>query len=238
MIDIITPSGDRPVQFSLCTEWMAKQTFSEPVHWIIVDDSINSHYEVPKMPNNWRITHIKVTRETLGDNSTQADNILKALDHVIYDKIVMVEDDDYYHPDWLNICSYHLNNCDIFGRNSVVYYNLSNRTFWDKPYPYNDFNPMVQTAFKKSLIPNLKKICLKNTTLLDYLLWTSVAQNKKFFLQKGPIEYVVGMKGLFGREGMTKNHKTILPTADPKLIFLRRILGEEVFEKYEKIIQI
>lgn len=237
MIDIITPSGDRPLQFSFCVEWMSKQNFFEPVHWIIVDDStINNYYETPKMPNNWKITHIKVERKTLPNHSTQADNILKAIDHIIYDKVIMIEDDDYYHPEWLVICNHYLDYCDIFGKTSVIYYNLKNKTFWNKPYPNNDFNPMVQTAFTRAVIPNLKKVCSNNINLLDYYLWMSIGQNKKFFLQTNSIEYVVGMKGLSGRGGMTKNHTTILPSQDYNLLFLKNVLGENVFKKYKTIL--
>ena len=60
MIDIITPSGDRPRQFSLCVEWMKRQDFTDKVHWIIADDSIDGHYDTSGMPDNWEITHLKI----------------------------------------------------------------------------------------------------------------------------------------------------------------------------------
>jgi hypothetical protein len=233
MLDIITPSGDRPLQFSLCVEWMKKQTFTGKVNWIIADDSIASHYETPKMPDNWSVTHLKINRLTLPTFSTQSDNILKALENVKNDKIVMVEDDDYYHPSWLETCDKNLNNCDIFGRTRVIFYNISNKTFWDKQYN-NGLNPMCQTSFKSTLIPKFKDICSKNTELLDHLLWGLVEDSKKIFLSNNKIEYVIGIKGLSGRGGMSRKHTMIFNNPDPDYYYLKKFIGENALTRYKQ----
>ena len=36
-ITLITPTGDRPLAFALCQNWMRKQTVL-PFQWVVVDD--------------------------------------------------------------------------------------------------------------------------------------------------------------------------------------------------------
>lgn len=237
MIDILTPSGDRPVQFSLCIDWMRAQTFSGPVHWVIIDDSLYGHYDTPTMPSNWQITHIKIHRDKLPERTSQGLNLHEGLLHVKYDNIVMVEDDDYYHPKWVELCNEHLSHCDIFSRENIIFYNLKNRTFWDKNYKVKNTSLMVQTAMKRKFVEDLKEICLhpENMYEIEHCLWR-LATNK-FFLPKDGNEYVIGIKGLLlGRSGMTKMHNQILPSHDPEYSYLKKTIGEINANKYINLI--
>jgi hypothetical protein len=234
MLDIITPSGDRPLQFSLCWQWMAKQTFSGPVHWIIVDDS-SEHYQTPKMPNNWVVSHIKKEKDKSIKNSSQAINILHALDFLKYDNIVMVEDDDYYAPCWLDVCYEALKTHSLVGRDNIVFYNMYTRSYWDKSYKGFDTNAMAQTAMKSSLVQNLRDACLVDmdpTGMVDHNLWRSVDKNNKILLERGSVEYVVGIKGLPGRAGMSNKHKQVLPNPDHNFEALKHLVGEYAFSVY------
>jgi len=241
MLDIITPSGDRPIQFSLCIEWMKRQKFDGKVHWIIVDDSIKEHYETPEMPFNWEVTHLKIKNKGL-KRSSQPENVFLALNYVKYDNIVMIEDDDYYCPEWLEICNNNLLSYDISGRESVIQYNIKNRTYWDKSYLVKRTNAMAQTSFKSKYIPRLKEICVKHAEdfdpLLDHHLWCSVEENRKFFLKKDEKEYVVGIKGLPGRGGMSNKHDKLLFNFDYDFSFFKKIVGIEIASIYFKAFNI
>lgn len=235
MIDIITPSGDRPIQFSLCVEWMRNQNFQEKVNWIIADDGEYGYYETPTMPKNWNVIHIKIQNRKL-KRSSQPENILAALEHIQSDKIIMIEDDDYYHKDWLYLCSSTLDRCDIFGRDNLIQYNLRNRTYWDKSYILKRTNAMAQTSFNSSLVERLKDFAIRHKEdfdpLLDHHIWTSVPESKKIFMPKGKIEYVVGIKGLPGRSGMSVKHNKLLPIEDKNLDVFFEVLGEDVGNIY------
>lgn len=234
MIDIITPTGDRPLQFSFCWQWMAKQTFSGPVNWIIVDDSLE-HYPTPKMPSNWNVIHIKKEKDSSIKNSTQAVNIVYALDYLKYDNIVMVEDDDYYSPEWLEVCYEALKNHSLVGRDNIIFYNMFTRSYWDKSYKGFDTNAMAQTALRSSLVSNLKDACLLDmdpTGMVDHNLWRSVDSSDKILLSRGPVEYVVGIKGLPGRSGMSNKHRQKLANPDNNFQALKHIVGEEAFSIY------
>lgn len=239
MIDIITPSGDRPLQFSLCVEWMKRQTFTGPINWIIVDDSVE-HYSIPKMPDNWTVTHIKKEKDPNIKNSTQAINIMCAIDHLKYDNIVMVEDDDYYSPEWLEVCYNSLKTHSLIGRDNIIFYNMYTKSYWDKSYKGFDTNAMAQTALRSSLIPNLKNACLLDmdpTGMVDHNLWKSVDKNDKILLERGPVEYVVGIKGLPGRAGMSNKHKQMLINSDNNFQALKSIIGIDAFEIYMRTLQ-
>jgi hypothetical protein len=234
MIDIITPTGDRPLQFSFCWQWMAKQTFSGPVNWIIVDDS-SEHYPTPSMPDNWEVQHIKKPKNPGIKNSSQAVNIMCATEYLKYDNIVMIEDDDYYSPKWLDICYEALKTHSLIGRDNIIFYNMYSRSYWDKSYAGFDTNAMAQTALRKSLIPNLKNACLVDmdpTGMVDHNLWVSVDKKDKILLGRGHVEYVVGIKGLPGRAGMSNKHKQRLINSDHDFSALRKIVGEEAFSIY------
>lgn len=229
MIDIITPSGDRPLQFSLCVEWMKRQTFSGAVHWIIVDDSIYGNYEISGLPSNWEVTHLQPKIDKTPEYSTQGQNLLLGLDKIKYDKIVMVEDDDYYSPNWLDLCNTHLDSYGMFGIKNLVNYNLNNRTWLYKQYAGRNNNPMCTTALRSDLVPILKKICAANQDMFDHLLWE---HKSTFYLKEHIIPPVIGVKGLPGRRGMTTKHRRVLPNADPSLTVFKQFVGDEAFLLY------
>ena len=228
MIDIITPTGDRPICFNRCVKWMLHQTIKESVNWIIVDDGIVDIPKLPKFPKNWKINHIKRTPSTPGTN-TQSLNLLTALPHVKSSKVVMVEDDDYYHPDWLVTASTLLNSYDIIGKSSVIYYNIPSKSYYFTNY-FKDYpeitNPMVQTAFKSSYIPILVTICKKNIIQIDNELWKAVEGSKYLLDTPESLYLVIGIKGMPGRPGITKKHTMPLPYEDPFLENFKHFIGE------------
>lgn len=231
MIDIITPSGDRPLQFSLCVEWMKRQNFTDSVHWIVVDDSIYGNYDISGLPDSWEVTHLKPKIDRTPDYSTQGKNLSLALDHVKYDKIIMVEDDDYYSSGWLKLCSENLDTYGMFGIKNLVNYNLNNRTWLYKQYAGRNNNPMCTTSLRSDLIPELKKICEANEDMFDHLLWEC---KNTFYLKEFRIPPVIGVKGLPGRRGMTTKHRRILPNYDPSLNMFKEFVGNEAFLLYRE----
>jgi hypothetical protein len=231
MIDIITPSGDRPRQFSLCKEWMKRQDFTDKVHWIIADDSIDGHYDTSEMPSNWEITHLKIKRTKTPEYSSQGENLFLALNEIKYDKIVMIEDDDYYTPGWLSLCSSQLDTYGMFGVKNLINYNLGNRTWLYKTYAGRDNNPMCSTSLRSDLVEELKVICTSNMDKFDHLIWE---KKKTFYLKEYKIPPVIGIKGLPGRAGMTLKHRTILPNKDPHLQAFKDLVSEEIFYIYKQ----
>ena len=231
MLDIITPSGDRPLQFSLCMEWMKRQDFKDRVHWIIADDSIDGYYDVSGMPDNWEITHLKIHRNKTPEYSSQGENLFLALNAIKYDKIVMIEDDDYYSNYWLSLCSTHLDSYGMFGVKNLINYNLGNRTWLHKTYAGRDNNPMCSTSLRSDLVPELKLICTSNMDSFDHLIWE---KKKTFYLKEYTIPPVIGIKGLPGRAGMTTKHRRVLPNQDPTLQSFKQLVGEEAFYLYEE----
>lgn len=229
MIDIITPTGDRPECLARCAKWMFQQTIEEYVNWIIVDDGTRPLPMFPEAPKNWNIEYIK--RDGPKSNtSTQNLNIIEAIGSVRSSKVIMIEDDDYYHPTWLVTASTLLNSYDIIGKSSIIYYNIVNKSYHFTNY-HKDYdritNPMVQTAFRSSHLPVLRRICKTNIIQIDHELWNEV-QGSKFLLDTPEsLKLVIGIKGMPGRPGVTLKHTIPLTYEDPYLESFKDFLGED-----------
>jgi hypothetical protein len=94
---------------------------------------------------------------------------------------------------------------------------------------------MAQTALRSSLLQNLKDACLLDmdpTGMVDHNLWKSVDAKDKILLARGNQEYVVGIKGLPGRAGMSNKHKQVLAYSDPKFKILKQIVGSDAASIY------
>lgn len=230
MIDIITPTGDRPLCFTRCIKWMQQQTIKESVHWIIVDDGQEEAPIFSNFPKNWKITYLRRQKESSDPYNTQGVNILKAIDKVESSKVVMIEDDDYYHKDWLSTASELLNYYDIVGKSSIIYYNILNKSYHFTNY-FTDYptttNPMVQTAFRSSHLATLKNICEINTIQIDNELWQSVKGSKYLLNTEESLKLVIGIKGMPGRPGVTLKHTIPLVWEDPFLENFKEFLGED-----------
>ena len=100
-LTLITPTGGRPEAFALCERWMGRQTYRGDVQWIVVDDceeaTVVTMGQTVIRPQPWW---------KLGAPTTQYANVRAALELVKHDKIVHIEDDDWYGPTYLET-TYH-----------------------------------------------------------------------------------------------------------------------------------
>ena len=117
MLTVLTCTGDRPFQFSLCERWMARQTL-QPDEWIVVDDGA-----VPTITTMGQ----RVIRRPPSDTIPQSfcRNLLAGLQSVETPFVAIVEDDDWYSPNWLRLCVDGLTiGNDLFGESHARYFNL------------------------------------------------------------------------------------------------------------------
>ena len=90
-VSVITPTGDRPECFELLRRWVVHQTL-RPAQWIVVDDGKTPMHPIPEATVIRREPHPDDPACTLGKN------LEAALAHVLHDKIIIMEDDDWYGP--------------------------------------------------------------------------------------------------------------------------------------------
>ena len=169
-ITVITCTGDRPEAFVLLQRWMDNQTV-KPTQWIVVDDgkeplkNMEGFEYIRREPTKSDYTH------------TLCLNIEKAMAVVRCDKIIIMEDDDWYDPTYIDYMSKLLDKADLVGFGNLIFYYPSTRKYMKKATAKNP--AFAQTAFKRSLIPVVQEICrgaskeyeLCGKGLIDMFLW-------------------------------------------------------------------
>ncbi|AXQ96024.1 DUF616 domain-containing protein (plasmid) [Cereibacter azotoformans] len=208
---IITPTGDRGAAFNRCIQMVATQTVL-PREWIIVDDGLVPLTEQMRLPD-WA-TYIRRERRSDDPPHTLSVNVPAALEHVTGDRVLIVEDDDWYSPLYAEYLLPHLEQHDLVGLNTIRYYHLIEATWkHGKPPRHTAF---AQSAFTRGPAwDHLLEVCRMNNAeirekgVLDRYWWQSFEGNKRL-LQDHPCLHL-GLKGGFGRPGLAEGHKRTDP---------------------------
>jgi len=198
-LTLITPTGGRQQAFDLAVVWMRRQTFDGNVRWIIVND-VDVDFIAPPMPENWRCEVLTPEPRWQPGENTQARNLLAALEIVGPDeRVVMIEDDDHYSPDWLETVDQMLDKAELVGETMARYYNVSQHRF--RQIENCSHSSMCSTALRGSAIGRLRAECRRKNKFIDMHLWR---KHKSKHLFSG--HRVVGIKGLPGRLGIGSGH--------------------------------
>lgn len=209
-LTVITPTGDRPLPFSLCASFMARQTI-KPHRWIIVDDGVAGDAVLPYSFAATCIDAPIVKRKRTSDEPqhTLALNMKLALSRVTTDCVVIMEDDDWYSPRYLETMLALMpgDPMGIVGQDHTYYYRIQDRMWCKASVPSHMRASLCATGFRAGVIPVLDKICdnsiRDNTWFLDLALWHQ-ARTRCFTRDT----VCVGIKQLPGRRGLTSGWST------------------------------
>lgn len=218
-ITVITPTGDRPVPFSLCRRWMSLQTL-KPDQWIIIDDG-----KTPMFIPDLQPYEQYVRRQPRPDDPkhTLVVNIATALPLIKGDVVFFCEDDEYYEKDYLREMVGRFDGNEVLGIGWAKYYHLPTGGYIE--HKNMEHSSLAQTAFKMSSIGLVKKCVDRGMEKewLDCQIWDEVKKSKSgaspikaliFKDDRKPL--YVGMKGLPGRFGIGVGHKaSTYPFHDP-----------------------
>lgn len=211
-ITLITPTGDRPMAFKLCEQWMSRQTVKYD-QWIIIDDG--KHPTIPTMGQ-------EIYRLDPQKENSICRNIKEALKYIKYNKVVIIEDDDYYTSTHLESYLRAFKKGSLVGQGKSLYYNV--KYSWFRENLNMEHASLCQTGFKSSIIKTVEKACDLENKFLDHELW-SMFTGKKVIWES--TKYTcVGIKGLPGRAGTASGHEP-RKTNDKSLIKMKKILGED-----------
>ena len=216
-ISCITPTGDRPLAIFLQCRWMKQQSV-QPTQWIIVDDGIApscgaGNYLIPSYAQYIR-------REPKADDPkhTLGANVRESLPRITGSKILIIEDDEYYAPTYIEEMSKRLNEHELVGIGRSRYYNLPHsRYFRDTNFWHAS---LAQTAFRSSFLEKIKHL-FDDEIYIDVRIWETENNSRFNFSGKerktdkgngiifddgedNPL--YVGIKGLPGRPGMGIGH--------------------------------
>ena len=197
MITAITPTGDRPLAFSLCRRWMEGQT-QGPDQWIVVDDGKN-----PMKPFDG-IDYIR--REPLPSDPkfTLAENLKAAIPHVKGDKIIIIEDDEYYAPIYIEVMGKNFGRHEVVGIGKSRYYHLPSGGYMI--IGNMGHASLAQTAISKSFLSFFQSILTPGKLYIDYEVWRRAKKRGSGFIFFDPKPIYVGIKGLPGRIGIGRGH--------------------------------
>lgn len=215
----ITCTGDRPIAFYLCSKWIINQKV-QPQEWIIIDDGKNPIENVPKMSY---VKYIRREPQPGDPKHTMILNLKEAVKHITANKICIMEDDEYYAPEYIQEMSKRLDSYEVVGIGRSKYYYLPKNTFHQ--HANMGHASLAQTAFRKSFLKEMINL-LNGDSFLDIRIWSLINPGKVSLSETGLQEYVsqngrgfifndnskslyVGMKGLPGRFGIGSGHRGI-----------------------------
>lgn len=250
-VTVVTLTGDRPAAFALCRRWMEKQT-RQPDQWLIVDDG-----KEPLSPDINALAGCDyIRREPLPDDPrhTMIINMKEAVKHIKGDLIIIMEDDEYYAPRYIETLVEKLAQYEVVGIGRSKYYHMSSGA-WMQDCNMDNAS-LAQTAFRASFMPEFCAL-LDGNQYVDMRIWKHVGrtdvlrwnkqckiseqiiQDRGYIFDDGSQNLYVGMKGLPGRFGICWGHSGSHPhytekdTADRDV--LKRWLGED-YQYYDQVL--
>lgn len=234
-IALITPTGGREKQFLLCCKYMQRQTYSDKVLWIIVDDcklrttgnvNANKEYIINKdgemiditsldsvntFKEGWQIIKLypepywEVGGNTQSRNLTVGVSMVEMLKESLGITDVFIIEDD----DWYS--ENYLKEMTY----QLIGYDIAGETntiyynvkdFTKYPHKNDRHASLFQTAFKVELIQDFLNVLKTSPRFIDMDFFRWALPKKKVNLFKKPY-LSVGIKGLSGRAGIGMGHK-------------------------------
>jgi hypothetical protein len=204
-VTLITPTGMRSVSFMRCAFYVFRFARPENCHiqWIVVDDGVEPmSVRFDALPEHITLQMIRPEHRWAPGVNTLAQNILAALPEVIYEKILIIEDDDRYDSQYLITQMKRLETESLVGEIPSRYYHvpfLRYRIFENRVHA-----SLCQTGMHKSVLPALESVCRASPQFIDFRLWDAINSTALF-----ESNLCVGIKGMSGREGIGVGHKAV-----------------------------
>lgn len=199
MLTLLSATGARSAAWALCERWMARQDYAGPVRWIIVDDGAEPQ-QVTFRRDGWQLVVVRPSPHWAPGQNTQARNLLKGLAAVgANERLAIIEDDDWYAPDWLTTVDRELNRAELVGEHLARYYNVRQRR--GRQLANTGHASLCSTAMRGSALQDFAEACRARPKFIDLELWRRARGRHLFGSHR-----VVGIKGLPGRGGIGMGH--------------------------------
>jgi glycosyltransferase involved in cell wall biosynthesis len=192
-VTLITCTGGRSLAFRFCEKWIRRQTYRGEVQWIVVDDCepetmLDMGQEQIRPTPFWRPGKVTLSR-----------NLAAALPHVRHEKILFIEDDDWYGPEYVAHMVEALDQAPLAGQTPSRYYNVAARKW--RLYEGGRHASLCQTGIRTNLLPDLHAAL--RTGAIDMHLWARAGTLGLLWQAMD----VVGIKGMPGRKGIGVGHR-------------------------------
>ena len=220
----LTYTGDRPVQFGICLKIMERMN-PRPSQWLIVDDGKTPI--APELIPKWA-QYIRREPQPGDPPMTLAKNILAGFEHLKYNTVAFIEDDDWYPLNYLAEQFKEAQGVEACGNNRRQLFQLNKNHYHD----YIGSFPITASLLLNSenAIRQFHKICIDNShgNGLDHSFWRFFTGKKKIHNNK--IANSVGIKDWnMGRgPGYAPSHQSLngcIP--DPQRLKMNEWIGSE-----------
>lgn len=234
---LITPTGGRQASFNFCQEMMKEQDYKGGVHWIIVDDC-EEPQDIWFERDNWTLEIIRPEPFWQKGENTQKRNVREGAKKIEEsDKVIIIEDDDWYNPSWISKVVELLDEYEAVGGCRNYYYNIISHRY--RKFSNKKHAALCATAFRGTLKDKMLSATNEDSKCaIDHSFWRGLDRNntKLFPIQEGE---VLGIKGLPGRQGIGDEHETMrsfssMRYVDAKGDMLENWMGKEWATKYRK----
>jgi hypothetical protein len=198
---ITATTPDRKDAFELCEKYVARQT-RQPDQWLVLDGPEPMHTKIA--------------------NAIQGGDVRG-------DIILFTEDDDWISPVWFEWCEHQMSKgYDIVGQGNALFYNVMHR-WWSNCHNVRHAS-LCQTAISKRLLPHVWNIIDDfSCPWIDVQLW-NINCRKYLHLPKESEMLLVGIKGLCGAKGYSREHRQVNYEGnepDLELTKLRELIGDD-----------
>lgn len=227
MITCITPTGDRIEAFALTKKWIASQTM-QPDQWLVIDDGFKV------LPDNLKnsLDYVRrIPRENEGHTLTL--NIKAALPYIKGEIILIIEDDDWYGPKYIETMYKYLQSHDLVGEGCARYYHVKAQKYYrvsnreHASFCQTGFTDKIKSLFEKSI---------DGDPYIDMRFWLRNARQYGFLFYdtKDQLKLHCSLKGLQGRAGIGSGHDAFSHyyKDDPNGECLKWWVGEENAQIY------
>jgi hypothetical protein len=198
-VTLITCTSDRPEAFRFVERCMARQDFSGPAQWIVVDDG-EQFVECTLGQQHIRRQY---PRSRPSPEQSYLANLLRATEHgmIQHDNVLFIEDDNWYAPSYVRELCAMLETCDLAGFGNARYYHLPS-TQW-KTMGNRKHAGFGSTGWRHSVTPIVRRHATRWN--FDITIWRH--ETALTTLIRPESELVVGLKGFPGKHGLGVGHR-------------------------------
>lgn len=226
-IAVITPTSDRPQALEILSKCMERQ-IQKPDQWIIVDGSEKSSKAHVNTDLDFLVFKKRKRSVTEIGPINLGRNLILGMQTLSKDieAVLIMEDDDYYFPSYIQKCSKILEHNRVVGNCWLRYYNVAHRKWW---VGKNNGPALHNTGFRLDLESKFLEACAVGTSgnyNIDRAFWKGLRDP----ISKDPFQLnMVSIKGVPGRFGLGSGHKPKSSwVADYNLVTLKNWIGKDV----------
>lgn len=236
-VSLVTMTADRPRAIAICQRWVERMVETAVAHnpglrieWIVADGGSQ------KLPLTFsmvpRTLHLVTLAPQHDPRANFRHNLRCGLQAARGKKIVIVEDDDWYHPEYLCAQLHWLEGHELAGEARTKYYHVAHRVWHQNNNQVHA--SLCQTAMSHATAQKLiawLEAYRGRSAMVDIHLWGPhiVKGSRNLVRTPDDCPLCVGMKGLPGRGGLGMGHRMHRRghRADPGMKTLQRWIGDD-----------